>query len=326
MENYIKMSNAKLKFLRMSIVSKNKSSIYNPTSKFYYLYLDTASDIIWTQCEAARDKHFHQIDPLFPASRSSTYRPFSCISCPPGSKCEDNVCIMKSNYEDGAQLSSIVALEVFTFATEGGHNQSIPYIIFGCGIDMGNFEEGNDVLPGTVIGLMSTPIFRYKHFRQYYLTLEDISVDSRKLNIHPYHFRIKNDGSGTTLTYIIKEAYMIFKKAVRDFIKLNNNNVHEMRNPELRSDLCYRHYKKPKTVNIPTVTFHFSNNANYVIPNTDTFYVTTSKDHKDMYCMNFLPDDEMSCLGVFHQANKRIIYDTRNSLLLFTPVDCSREN
>ncbi|KAK9757370.1 hypothetical protein RND81_01G157800 [Saponaria officinalis] len=419
MEDYIKMSNAKVKFLRMSIASNNKSSIYvnpnratirpsmieqhhsymvqvgigtfeneNPTSKFYYLYLDTASDIIWTQCEAARNKHFHQIDPLFPASRSSTYRPFSCISCPPVSKYEDNVCIMKSNYEDGSQLSSIIAVEVFTFATEGGHSRFIPDIIFGCGIDMQNFKEddyldnkisgiigmgygfygfmeqtqmifwgifsyclqpiktrysspmstmyfrlGKDILPGPVTGLMSTPIFRYKDFNQYYLTLEDISVDSRKLNMQPYFFTIKDNGSGgfiidsgATLTYIIKGAYLIFKRAVRDFITLNNNNVREMRKPELRYDLCYRRYKNPKIVNIPTVTFHFSNNANYVIPTTDTFFVTTSEDRKDMYCMNFFENHEMSYLGVFHQANKRIIYDTRNSWLFFTPTDCSQEN
>ncbi|KAK9757372.1 hypothetical protein RND81_01G158000 [Saponaria officinalis] len=425
MKNYIKMSGAKVKFHEMSVVSKNKSSIsiqpnratirptmteqyYQymiqvrigtfeneyPTSKLHHLNVDTGGGLIWTQCEAAGDKHFYQVDPLYPAYRSSTYQQFSCNNCPPDSKCKGNVCIIELKHDYNTKLSAIAAVEVFTLATEGGHSQSFSNIIFGCGIDMQDFKEkegnfpdnkvsgtigmgygfygfmeqtqlifggifsyclqpiitasysspitpmylrfGNDALPQTKTGWMSTPVYRYQQSTSYYLILEAISVDSWKLNIDPYLFRINDDGSGgfvidsgTTLTYIMKRAYLVFKLAIRNFIKQNNNNVHEMRKPELGYDLCYTRAKRPKTVNVPTVTFHFSNNADYVIPTTDTFFVSTSSGHRhpwEMYCMNFLPSDEMSYLGVFHHANKRIIYDTRNSLLHFKPADCSLEN
>ncbi|KAK9757367.1 hypothetical protein RND81_01G157500 [Saponaria officinalis] len=422
MKKYIKMSSAKVKSLGIMLV-KNKSfkslkpnramrptitehfESYmvqagigtfgndNPISKIYYLYLDTGNDLIWTQCKAAGDNHFNQVDPLFPESESSSYHPISCDNCPPNSKCEAGVCIVNKKYHDNARVSAIAATEVFTFATEGGHSQSLPNIIFGCGINMLDFPEGknvhnkisgaiglgygfyglmeqtqmifrgtfsyclqpairegyrslatpmylrfgNDILPGPISGLMTmmaTSIFRNRHLTQYYLNVEDMSVGSRKLNLNPHFFTIKDDGTGgfvidtgIAMTYIIREAYHVVMLAIKDFMKVNNYNVREMKTPELGYELCYRRYKNPKHVNLPTVTFHFSNNADYIIPTTSTFYMSkTSNDHRDMYCMNFFPDDHRSYLGALHQVHKRIVYDTRNSVLYFAEVNCFEVN
>ncbi|KAK9757369.1 hypothetical protein RND81_01G157700 [Saponaria officinalis] len=424
MKNYIKLSSAKVKSLEiMLVVSKNKSFISlkpnrdirptitehfdlymvqvgigtfgeeNLVSKIYYLNLNTGTELIWTQCKAAGNNHFHQVDPLFPESESSSYHPISCDNCPPNSKCEAGVCIVNIKYHDNARVSAIAATEVFTFATESGHSQSIPNIIFGCGINMLDFPEGknehnkisgtlgmgygfyglmeqtqmmfrglfsyclqpivrerhsspmtpmylrfgNDVLPGPVTELMtmmSTSIFRNRHFNQYYLNIQDISVDSRRLILNPYFLTIRDDGtagfiiqSGTTMTYLIRGVYEVVMLAIKDFIRINNNNVQEMKTPEMGYGLCYRRLYNPKTVILPTVTFHFSNNADYVIPTRYVFYKSkSSKNNKDMYCMNFFPDNHRSYLGAFHQVDKLIIYDTKHSVLYFAEADCSQVN
>ncbi|KAK9757368.1 hypothetical protein RND81_01G157600 [Saponaria officinalis] len=393
MEKYIKLSSAKVKSLEiMSVVSKNKSFVSvepnrairptitkhddsymvqvgigtfgneNPVSKIYYLYLDTGNELIWTQCKAAGDNHFHQVGPLFPESESSSYHPISCDNCPPNSKCEAGVCIVNIKYHVQSRVSAILATEVFTFATEGGHSQSIPNIIFGCGINMQDFPEGknehnqisgtlgmgygfyglmeqtqmvfggifsyclqpivrerysspmtpmylrfgNDLLPGPISGLMTmmaTSIFRNQHLTPYYLNVEDISVGFRRLKFLPDFFAIKDDGTG---------GFVI-----------------DSDTPEMGYGLCYKRFYNPKTVILPTVTFHFSNNADYVIPTRYVFYKSMSRTLKrngDMYCMNFFYNDHRSYLGAFHQVDKRIIYDTKHSMLYFAEADCSQVN
>ncbi|KAK9756489.1 hypothetical protein RND81_01G101400 [Saponaria officinalis] len=69
---------------------------------------------------------------------------------------------------------------------------------YGSPISSMYLQLGNDVLHGPVTGMMSTPIFRnqIRNRKAYFLSLEDISVGSRRLEIHPYVFAIKDGGSG----------------------------------------------------------------------------------------------------------------------------------
>ncbi|KAL9233718.1 hypothetical protein vseg_008676 [Gypsophila vaccaria] len=196
---------------------------------------------------------------------------------------------------------------------------------------------GSDVLPTPRPrrGMKNTPIYRFELEPAYYLTLEDISVGSRRLHIPPELFTVNNDGtggflldSGSTMSYLIEDAYAIFERAIIDYINENNKNTRKISRAEMGYQLCYERYKpRPSSVKLPDVTFHFRSNADYVIPSKDVFFAgSTNRDHNDMYCLNFFDAKEMSLMGVLHQVDKRIIYDTQNSMLSFGSANCAREN
>ncbi|KAK9677707.1 hypothetical protein RND81_11G161100 [Saponaria officinalis] len=367
----------------------------SPPSKTYYLELDTGSDVIWTQCEGCENKCFHQVDPYYPASRSSTYQPFSCSrdsDCPFHTKCMDNkLCRLEIPYQDGSRVLAIAAKEDFTFATEGG-SQRIEGLKFGCGFDMQNYDHGdnpdnkisgvmgmsygsysimkqtrsmfngnfsyciqpilgegesspmylrfgNDVLPQRIEGFQATIMFRYKRRPAYYLNLQGISVDTFRLNILPSAFAFKPDGgggclidSGAAFSYIVTRPYQVLLAAVKGYIKANNKNMRLVKNnnEDIGFDVCYERYKNPVKITLPKITFHFANNADYVIDVKESFAHVTTSTGKKMVCLGIFEGSSKkkypNILGAYQQANKRIIYDRNNGLLHFASTDCSRDN
>ncbi|KAK9664838.1 hypothetical protein RND81_14G072400 [Saponaria officinalis] len=357
-----------------------------PTSRTYYLGVDTASTLIWTQCEGCRNC-FHQAYPYFPAARSSTYYAFPCSLCPEGAQCQHNGCRFEREYIDNSRVVATVAKEVFTFASEDGRTHSIHDIIFGCGYDMQDFSEGenpnnkfsgfigmgygyygfmsqtqlmlygrfsyclqsvfaqgnsspmylrfgNDVLP--IEGTQTTRMYQYGDNPGYYLSLLDISVDGQRLHIPPAYFAIKNDGSGgciidsgTATSWIVTGAYEVVKQAIQRFIGRNNRSLKEKRTAHEGFEFCYKGYNDPSRLHLPTVTFHFENNADFVIDVTEAFIFFNTRAGK-VFCMGFKKstyrlNNGVTYLGVTQQINKRIIYDTMNSVLHFATTDCSEE-
>ncbi|KAK9715788.1 hypothetical protein RND81_06G189600 [Saponaria officinalis] len=423
MENYIKMSKMRVKSLlgpqlprnNKSLKSLNRNNVIirptlstqshlyliqvgigtfedeSPSSRTYYLGFDTASDVTWTQCEGCGDNCFNQVDPLFPATRSSTYWQFPQSHCPESSKWKNNRCELEMRYADGATVLAIVAKEVFTFASEDSRSQGIR-LIFGCGFDMQNFPKGNnpdnkisgmmgmgngfysfmtqthtifngnfsyciqpmfgrrrdspmylrfgnDVLPQQIAGMETTPIDRDRRRLSYYLNLQGISVDTKRLDIPSDFLEIARDGisagcvidSGSSISTIANRAFKIFRNAVRNFILKKNKNVRQMKKPEMGYHLCFERYRNPLTLNLPKITFHFEGNADFVIDINESFYIGVTRNQKGMVCMQFLNNTSnkyggVTVLGIHQQANKRIIYDLSNNLLHFASTDCSRDN
>ncbi|XP_074278876.1 aspartic proteinase nepenthesin-1-like [Silene latifolia] len=198
---------------------------------------------------------------------------------------------------------------------------------------------GNDVLPQP-IQMQVTPIYKYDYSKAYYLNLQGISVGAQRLPIDPDIFAMKSDetggciiDSGSSLSWIVTGAFNVFKDAVISFIKDSNrdNNWRKMRKHETEYDLCYQRYKLPDTMVLPVITFHFENNADYVIDVRESFYLGTSSQGRDMVCLQYFEStidhhDGVTYLGGMQQANKRIVYDLENSLLHFGHADCSNEN
>ncbi|KAK9715787.1 hypothetical protein RND81_06G189500 [Saponaria officinalis] len=421
MENYIKMSKTRVKSLLGPQLPRNNKSLEflnrnnviirptlstqsllyliqvgigtfddeSPSSRTYYLGFDTTSDLIWTQCEGCGNNCFPQVDPLFPATRSSTYSQFRQPYCPQSSKWRNNRCELKMRYTDGATVLAIAAKEVFTFASEGGRSHGIR-LIFGCGFNMQNFPQGNnpdnkisgmmgmgngfysfmiqtrtifngkfsyciqpmfggrrdspmyirfgnDVLPQQIAGMQTTPIYRDRRRLSYYLNLQGISVDTKRLDIPSNFLEINRDGSagcvidsGSAISTIANRAFTVFRSAVRDFIKKNNKNVRKMKKPEMGYHLCFERYRNPLTLNLPKITFHFEDNADFVIDINESFYIGVTRSRKGMVCMQFLNNTSnyggLTVLGVHQQVNKRIIYDLSNNLLHFASTDCSQGN
>ncbi|XP_021773514.1 aspartic proteinase nepenthesin-2-like [Chenopodium quinoa] len=117
---------------------------FDDSSKFQYIYLgiDTASGLIWTQCENCVNC-FHQIIPYYPASQSQSYSQLPCSECPPTGECVDNTCRLSRRYGDGSVVVAIAARETFYLESDPDL-LALDEAIFGCGIDMQGFSEGDD--------------------------------------------------------------------------------------------------------------------------------------------------------------------------------------
>ncbi|KAL3818484.1 hypothetical protein ACJIZ3_004389 [Penstemon smallii] len=123
-----------------------------------YFVIDTGSDITWLQCNPCADC-YHQSDPIFDPSGSSTYKPLSCSS----DRCaalqisacsQAGTCLYQVSYGDGSSTSGDFATETVTF---GGGTRSVPDIALGCGHDNEGLFVGAAGLLGLGGGALSLP-------------------------------------------------------------------------------------------------------------------------------------------------------------------------
>lgn len=142
-----KMDNQELMYL----VQTGIGTFAPPRSPYYkyLLHLDTASDLMWTQCEdcrkMGRGSCFRQAEPLFPASSSHTYRPLPCdrhALCYRG-QCINGTCSYSLKYGDGALSLGYLAYESFTFDSDRNKTETVKDIVFGCGIKNKGFSESS---------------------------------------------------------------------------------------------------------------------------------------------------------------------------------------
>ncbi|OVA15054.1 Peptidase A1 [Macleaya cordata] len=109
--------------------------------KNYYLIVDTASDLIWTQC-AGCTSCFHQDKPLFPYQTSSTYRYLPCNQHPLCDvRCARDACAYEQSYANGAITRGILSSERFTVNSDNGAIEAIDDMVFGCGFNQQNFGD-----------------------------------------------------------------------------------------------------------------------------------------------------------------------------------------
>uniref|UniRef100_A0A7N0UQA0 Peptidase A1 domain-containing protein n=1 Tax=Kalanchoe fedtschenkoi TaxID=63787 RepID=A0A7N0UQA0_KALFE len=139
-------------------VSLGTFSSRSSSHKSYYLDFDTGSELTWLQCEDCK-KHPHQcyrqIEPPYPNSKSSSYRPLPCDQhrlCIPG-KCIGNSCSYHVNYAGASNSIGILAKEMFAFPSTSGHNENVP-LVFGCGIDnKGSYLQDEDLKVAGIFGM-----------------------------------------------------------------------------------------------------------------------------------------------------------------------------
>ncbi|CAA2960967.1 aspartic ase CDR1-like [Olea europaea subsp. europaea] len=122
---------------------------------------DTASDLIWTQCQPCL-KCFKQTYPIFTPSRSSTYRRLACDSflCKafPAAICDkaSKSCIYSESYADGSFSSGDFVTETITLGSTNGTKISIPGVAIGCGHKNGGaFSLGDSGIAGFASGKVS---------------------------------------------------------------------------------------------------------------------------------------------------------------------------
>lgn len=108
----------------------------------YFLGFDTGSDTIWTQCEGCnRTGHcFHQVQPIFPNSQSTTFRPVLRGRTP---------IKFREEYLDNSSVSGIAARETFTFGSV-----AVRDIVFGCATDCIGFGRYDRIPGNRLAGIM----------------------------------------------------------------------------------------------------------------------------------------------------------------------------
>ncbi|XP_076917218.1 protein ASPARTIC PROTEASE IN GUARD CELL 1-like [Bidens hawaiensis] len=155
----------------------------------------------------------------------------------------------------------------------------------------------------------------------YYIGLRGLSVAGRMLNIPLSTFQLTNDGnagvivdSGTAITRLQTEAYSTLRDAF-------TNGTKEL--PTVTGvalfDTCYD-LSKRKSVQVPTVSFHFTNGKllnlpakNYLIP----------VDSSGTFCFAFAPtSSSLSIIGNVQQQGIRVTYDLENEIIGFSPNKC----
>ncbi|PIN23689.1 Aspartyl protease [Handroanthus impetiginosus] len=323
-----------------------------------YMVLDTGSDVNWVQCAPCADC-YQQADPIFDPGLSSSFSPLTCETrqCKSldVSECRNNTCLYEVSYGDGSYTVGDFVTETITF----GGSAAVDNVALGCGHNNEGLFVGASGLIGLGGGELSFPSqinassFSYclvdrdsssastldfnslpppdavtaplvrnsKLDTFYYLDLMGISVAGELLPIPPSTFQLNDNGnggvivdSGTAITRLQTEAYNsmrdAFKKGARDLPSTNGVALF---------DTCYD-LSSRKSVEVPTVSFHFSNGKelglpakNYMIP----------VDSSGTFCFAFAPTSSApGIIGNVQQQGTRVSYDLAHSLIGFSPNKC----
>ncbi|KAK9290661.1 hypothetical protein L1049_008834 [Liquidambar formosana] len=275
----------------------------------------------------------------------------------------DNKCLYHLQYNDGSISSGYLASEVLTFNSSGSISR-IPEVIFGCGVRnthiihdheagilslgdgylslvnqlarpherkfsycFGNLTdpttEGNLIIgEGSYIAGDETPL-ESDYF--YYLTLIDISVGNKRLQIPPIYFARKpsKDGgviidSGTTLTFLSSGAYLPLEAGLKEQLEIFQRKL--VQDPTFDKRTCFEGRIGRDLAGFPLVTFHFQGDADLVLEKWSQFQQV----REEVFCLAFsMSPDEFNVIGNMAQQSYNFGFDLVNDVLTFENIDCS---
>ncbi|GMJ11505.1 Atypical Aspartic Protease in Roots 1 [Hibiscus trionum] len=124
------------------------------------LLLDTASGLIWTQCQPCI-QCFPQVPPVYDSRASTTYARLPCSHplCHGEQRhfsCVNNVCVYRYGYAGGASSRGIASTEDFHFFIDQSHIGTYENVIFGCSNDNRDIFFRNSAISG-IFGLNFSP-------------------------------------------------------------------------------------------------------------------------------------------------------------------------
>ncbi|KAF8028759.1 hypothetical protein BT93_E1420 [Corymbia citriodora subsp. variegata] len=170
-----------------------------------------------------------------------------------------------------------------------------------------NAEVGGD-------GAVSTPLIQRDDQKTfYYLYLEAVSVDNRRIDFppggpSPDQGNIIID-SGTSLTLLPQDFYSQIEAAVIESVQLPRVN-----DPSQTLSLCFQ---VATEVNLPFLTFHF-NGADVRLPALNAFVLIA----QNVLCLTLGPSPT-ALYGNVAQTNFLVGHDIPNKIVSFKPVDCT---
>ncbi|KAK4852768.1 hypothetical protein QYF36_026916 [Acer negundo] len=186
---------------------------------------------------------------------------------------------------------------------------------------------GDDAYNGRPIQEFKKTHFEANPFNNnYYLYLQDISINGKRLNLPKDTFKIKGNGhggcvidSGTTITRLKYSVYIRVKDEFEAYFARYGIQRSYDGCGTTSSVLCF--YLPSGFNAFPSMTYHFFGADLYVEPK-NCFLFTIS---------HFAPaitagDSELTILGSWHQHNIRFIYDTDLRQLSFAPEECDKDS
>ncbi|GFZ18514.1 eukaryotic aspartyl protease family protein [Actinidia rufa] len=323
-----------------------------------YMVLDTGSDVNWVQCAPCADC-YQQTDPIYEPASSASYSPLTCETrqCKSldVSECRNDSCLYEVSYGDGSYTVGEFVTETITF----GGSASVADIAIGCGhnneglfvgaagliglgggslsfpsqINASSFSyclvdrdsdsastlEFDSVTPPNAV---TAPLLRNRKLDTfYYLDVTDLSVAGEMLSITPSAFRLDDNGdggviidSGTAVTRLQTDAY----NSLRDAFVKGTRNLPSTTGVAL-FDTCYD-LSSMKSVEVPTVSFHFSNGKSLPLP-AKNYLIPV--DSAGTFCLAFAPtSSSLSIIGNVQQQGTRVSFDLAHSLIGFSPNTC----
>ncbi|EEF44781.1 Aspartic proteinase nepenthesin-2 precursor, putative [Ricinus communis] len=177
---------------------------------------------------------------------------------------------------------------------------------------------GNDInISGSNYNVVSTPLLPKKPETYYYLTLEAISVENKRL---PYTNLWNGEvekgniiiDSGTTLTFLDSEFFNNLDSAVEEAVK-----GERVSDPHGLFNICF---KDEKAIELPIITAHFTG-ADVELQPVNTF----AKVEEDLLCFTMIPSNDIAIFGNLAQMNFLVGYDLEKKAVSFLPTDCTKQ-
>ncbi|XP_075482233.1 aspartic proteinase nepenthesin-1-like [Primulina tabacum] len=156
----------------------------------------------------------------------------------------------------------------------------------------------------------------------YYLSLKGITVGDTLLPIKSSTFAIKKDGtggviidSGTTITYLEKQAFELVKKEFISQIKFPVADA----SGETQLNLCFTIPSNTQKIEVPTLVFHFEG-ADLVLPGENYFIADSS----GIMCLAIGASHGLSIFGNYQQQNLLVVHDLVKETMSFVPKQCDQ--
>ncbi|ESQ34233.1 hypothetical protein EUTSA_v10009899mg [Eutrema salsugineum] len=330
--------------------------IGNPAREVY-MVLDTGSDVNWLQCAPCAEC-YHQTEPIFEPSSSSSYSPLSCDTpqCKSleVSECRNATCLYEVSYGDGSYTVGDFATETLTIGSASVENVAV-----GCGHSNEGLFVGAAGLLGLGGGLLALPsqlnttsfsyclvdrdsdsastvefgsglsrdavmaplLRNHQLDTFYYLGLTGISVGGELLQIPASSFEMDESGSGGI---IIDSGTAVTRLQTEVYNSLRDAFVKGTTDLERAAgvamfDTCYNLSAKT-TIEVPTVAFHFPGGKMMALP-AKNYMIPV--DSVGTFCLAFAPTgSSLAIIGNVQQQGTRVAFDLANSLIGFSSNKC----
>uniref|UniRef100_A0A5B7A1J7 Peptidase A1 domain-containing protein n=1 Tax=Davidia involucrata TaxID=16924 RepID=A0A5B7A1J7_DAVIN len=314
--------------------------------------IDTGSDITWVQCKPCSKKCYHQKEPLFDPSKSTSYSSGSCKSS------EQNYYNM--TYADESYSNGLYGCDTLTFEPSVVVNK----FQFGCGQKSSSGFGGAAGLLGLGQGDLSfvsqtasqfgkvfsyclppkdgqigyllfgdearssssssslkfTPLLKVEDPSLYSVKLVGMTVGSKRLNIPAYTFSSPGTimDSGTVITRLPKLAYQELQSAFQEWMSKYP--------PAPRKGIlntCYN-LKGYEKVTYPAIVFHFGGGTDVNLDQSGIIWVERKT---QVVCLAFAAkeeNDHWNIIGNHQQKALNLFYDIQGGRLGFGTQGCNK--
>ncbi|KHN27323.1 Putative aspartic protease [Glycine soja] len=330
-----------------------------------YGIVDTASDIIWVQCQLC-ETCYNDTSPMFDPSYSKTYKNLPCSSTTcksvQGTSCssdERKICEHTVNYKDGSHSQGDLIVETVTLGSYNDPFVHFPRTVIGC---IRNTNVSFDSIG--IVGLGGGPVSLVSQLsssigKKFSYCLAPISDRSSKLK---FGDAAMVSGDGTVSTRIVFKDWKKFYYLTLEAFSVGNNRI-EFRSSSSRSsgkgniiidsgttftvlpDDVYSKLEsavadvvKLERVEDPLKQFSLCFKSTY--DKVDVPVITAHFSGADVklnalntfivashrvVCLAFLSSQSGPIFGNLAQQNFLVGYDLQRKIVSFKPTDCTKQ-